>query len=80
MIGASLEPETTRTPVSTSTDFIPHNLNASIDTPLASFVDHREMLLLRSLAARRKPSGTSATVLPEGLRPSANLAANAAIT
>jgi len=35
------------------------------------------MILLRHLAARRKPSGTSAAAIPEGLLPSANLAMNA---
>jgi len=64
--------------ISTSTGFIPHNLNAQIDTPLAGFVDYSEMILLRCLAARRKPSGASATAIPEDLRPCANLAINAA--
>jgi len=62
--------------LSTSTGFIPHNLNAQIDTPLASFVDHEELILSRYLAARREPSGKAVKAVPEGLRPSANLAIN----
>jgi len=31
--------------ISTSTGFIPHNLNAQIDNPLASLVDHAELIL-----------------------------------
>ena len=54
------------------------NLSASIDTPLASFVEHTEMILQRDLAARRDPSGTSAAAITEGLRPSANQTINAA--